>query len=100
MYFLVFARDRPGQLALRMSVKTAHVAHLDGGDSMLRVLQSGPWTDASAKQAGSLLIVQADSQEAVEAFMARDPYMQAELFESVEIRPWVWRRGNPYLSES
>lgn len=97
MFFLAFTHDKKNHLDLRMATKAAHVAHLDRGDPALRVLQTGPWLGSDGKQSGSLLIFSAESQAAVEQFMARDPYAQAGLFESVEIRPWIWNRGNPYL---
>ena len=31
----------------------------------------------------------------VMAFVGNDPYMQAGLFERVEVRPWDWSLGNP-----
>ncbi|WP_207100257.1 YciI family protein [Paracoccus shandongensis] len=100
MFFLAFARDKQGHLALRMSTKEAHVAHLDKGDPAVRLLQSGPWLGSDGTQAGSLLVFAADSRSDVEAFMARDPYAQAGLFESVEIMPWLWNRGNPYRQDA
>jgi uncharacterized protein len=95
MYYLVYARDITGRLGLRRATKAAHVSHLDAGDPAVRVLQTGPWLDKDGEEAGSLLILAADEQNEVEAFMARDPYVQAGLFEAMDIRPWKWSRGNP-----
>lgn len=44
---------------------------------------------------GTLLVIQADSIDAVRAFVADDPYSRAGLFATVEIRPWRWGLGNP-----
>jgi uncharacterized protein YciI len=42
---------------------------------------------------GTLLIVEADEMSAVSEFVADDPYAQAGVFQSVEIRPWAWTLG-------
>ncbi|WP_434666779.1 YciI family protein [Paraburkholderia sp. A3BS-1L] len=97
MYFLVFAGDWPDAHALRSQTKARHSAHLDAGAPGVRVLQSGPWLNGEGREAGSLLIVEAGSQEAVEAFLRADPYFEAGLFAHYAIHPWVWRRGNPFV---
>lgn len=98
MYFVVFATDHPGNSALRARTKARHSEHLDAAADGVRVLQTGPWLDADGNEAGSLLVLEADSLPLVDAFMKADPYAQAGLFSRVEIHPWLWRRGNPYLA--
>ena len=44
---------------------------------------------------GTLLVVEADDIAAVSEFVADDPYSQAGVFRSVEIRPWSWTVGVP-----
>ncbi|SAK76497.1 YciI family protein [Caballeronia ptereochthonis] len=97
MYFLVYATDRPAAHALRARTKSRHSAHLDAGSTDVRVVQSGPWLDSNGAEVGSLLIIEADTAHAAEAFVNADPYAQAGIFERVEIHPWHWRRGNPFL---
>ncbi|MNP73759.1 YciI-like protein [compost metagenome] len=46
---------------------------------------------------GTLLVIEAASLPEVEAFMQDDPYVQAGLFASIQIRPWHWSLGNPEL---
>ncbi|MOA69943.1 YciI-like protein [compost metagenome] len=46
---------------------------------------------------GTLLIIEASSLPEVEAFIQDDPYVQAGLFTSIQIRPWHWSLGNPEL---
>jgi uncharacterized protein YciI len=100
MFFAVIARDLPDSFALRADTKVRHMAHLDAAAPGLRVLQSGPLLDSQGGETGSLLILEADTQAAVEAFLSRDPYVVAGLFAETEVRPWLWRRGNPYLGPS
>lgn len=98
MFFAVIARDHPDSTVLRAQTKARHSAHLDAAEG-LRMLQTGPLLDETGAEVGSLLILAADAIEAVQAFMKTDPYAQAGLFAQVEIHPWAWRRGNPYLAD-
>jgi uncharacterized protein YciI len=98
MYFLVYAADRPAAGTLRARTKSRHSAHLDAGSTDVRVIHSGPWLDSTGAEAGSLLIVEAADLRAVETFIDADPYTQAGLFERIEVHPWAWRRGNPFLA--
>lgn len=98
MFFAVIAKDKPGLSELRAQTKARHKAHLDAAAPGLHVLQSGPLLSPDGVEWGSLLVIEAETAEAVEAFVSRDPYVQAGLFASSEIHPWFWRRGNPYLT--
>lgn len=97
---VVIAADKPGMEALRAQTKERHKRHLDGCAPGLRVLQSGPLLGPDGGERGSLVVVQADSVADVRAFIEADPYSEAGLFASVQIHPWDWRRGNPYLAEA
>jgi uncharacterized protein YciI len=44
---------------------------------------------------GTLLVVEADDISTVSDFVADDPYAQAGVFQSIEIRPWAWTLGVP-----
>lgn len=99
MFFAVIAQDHPDSTALRAQTKARHIAHLDAAAENLAVLQTGPLLDEHDAETGSLLILEADTIETVEAFMKADPYTQAGLFAQMEIHPWAWRRGNPYLTD-
>ena len=100
MFFILLAHDKPGSLELRRQTKQRHMAHLDAAAPSLRVLQSGPLLSAEGAEHGSLLVFEAPDAGTVDAFVKRDPYVAAGLFESYEIHPWAWRRGNPYLSDA
>ena len=49
---------------------------------------AGPFMDAAGQSVGSLLLIEVEDQAAAEAFAAADPYAQAGLFASVEVKPW------------
>jgi uncharacterized protein YciI len=85
MLFVVSWTDRPNALALRLSVREAHLAYArDTG----RIRIGGPFLDAEGNMAGSLMIVEAPDLETVTAWHRDDPYAKAGLFEHSDIRPW------------
>lgn len=86
MLYAIICTDKPGALQVRLDNRDAHLAHIKGSDGA--IVQAGPFLDADEKMCGSLLIFEADDISAAEAWAAEDPYAQAGLFESVEIRPW------------
>ncbi|MDF8357650.1 YciI family protein [Ensifer adhaerens] len=98
MFVVLVATDRPGSMALRARTKERHKQYLDAGAPDLKVLQSGPLLATDGSERGSLIVFEANSVEYVHTFVEEDPYFRAGLFEAIEIQPWDWRRGNPYLS--
>ena len=97
-FFAIFATDKPGQQALRQQIRPAHRDYLRNPHPHRIVVRlGGPTLDHSGRMNGTLLVVEASSFSAVQGFIADDPYMQAGLFEHVEIRPWNWGLGNPEL---
>lgn len=99
MLYAVWATDRPGTQAARQRVREAHRARLrDPGDHPVRVVQAGvTLDDASGAMNGTLLVVQAETLEAVRAFVDGDPYVAAGVYGTIDIRPW--RCGLGPLSE-
>ena len=49
------------------------------------MLLAGPFTDGT----GSLIVVDAESREAVWELLARDPYVVNGVFNRVEVRPFL-----------
>src|SRR5271154_5808293 len=97
MFFVIFATDKSGVHDVREATRAAHRAYLRApGRDGLTVRMAGPTLDMHGRAMnGSLLIVEASSIAEVEAFHRDDPYVQAGLFETSEIRPWNWTIGNP-----
>lgn len=90
MLFAVWARDAQGTLATRERVRPRHRERLRQPQlHPVRVVLAGPtFDDDDARMCGTLLVVEADSIDAVRAFVAADPYVEAGVYESWEIRPW------------
>ena len=94
MLFVAICIDKPDSQKLRLSNRAAHLDYLRLNAQYIKTC--GPFVaeDGGAMN-GSLLIVEADSKASAEAVLARDPYRTAELFQSVEVRPWRWVVGAP-----
>ena len=95
MLFALICKDKPGQLDTRMSIRPAHVDYLDGLNDSGHLKFAGPFLDDDGKPCGSLLVLEADNREGAKAMAEGDPYAQAGIFDSVEIRPWNWTFNNP-----
>jgi uncharacterized protein len=84
--FVASCIDKPGSLDLRMATREAHFTYWKERPGMLRL--GGPFLDDKGDMAGSLMVIEAESLEAVKALNREDPYTRAGLFQSVDIRPW------------
>jgi len=84
MLYAVICRDKPGQLQVRMDTRAAHLGYIEKTGI---VKMAGPFLE-NGEMCGSLVIVEADSLAAAEAWAAGDPYKSAGLFESVKVIEW------------
>jgi uncharacterized protein YciI len=87
MLFIATCADKPDSLAKRMEFRPAHLAYL--ATLGARVRAAGALLDPTAQTPlGSLLIFEAADEAEVRAMLARDPYAEAGLFASVDLKPW------------
>ncbi len=87
MLFAVHCLDKPGHAHVRAANRDAHLANLKALGDTLKA--AGPLlSDDGTQMVGSLLLIDADSRDAVQAICAADPYAQAGLFETTIIRPY------------
>jgi uncharacterized protein len=93
MLFALICTDKPDHLALRTEKRPEHLVYLQSLGDGLKA--AGPFTDDAGSMNGSLVIISAQDRSEAEMIAARDPYAVAGLFQSVEIRPWLWRVKNP-----
>jgi uncharacterized protein YciI len=94
MLFVAICLDKPGSQETRLTNRAAHLDFLRLNAEHIKIC--GPFvSDDGAAMNGSLLIVEAENKKAVETILARDPYQEAKLFQSVDIRPWRWVIGAP-----
>lgn len=86
MLFMIAAFDKPGMLETRLRIRPDHLAYLESFGE--RIKMGGAMLNEDEKPLGSLLIVEAENGEAIEALLAGDPYSKAGVFERIDIRPW------------
>jgi uncharacterized protein YciI len=87
MLFVVTCWDRPAHLQTRLDVRASHLAYLDKVKEQLKL--AGPFLGADGKTAiGSLFIYEAADPAGATTLVEGDPFFKADLFASVEIKPW------------
>lgn len=94
-YFCVHAFDHPGRLDERLRLRDVHRARLRQHDHPISVRIGGPLVDDGGAMIGTMLVVEAENREAVEAFLAGDPYVLAGLFREVTVTGFNWGLGLP-----
>jgi uncharacterized protein YciI len=85
MKFVILGFDGPDGQEKRKIHRPAHLARMESLDAQGRVVLAGPLTD----QAGSLIVIEADSQGEAEAFARDDPYTVGGVFQRVEVHPFL-----------
>ena len=94
MLYTQIGIDRtPDGLERRKTVRREHLAHLAAlGEA---VVMAGPFMSEEdpEKPVGSLIVYEAESIEQVREWIAKDPYTEADVFETVTVRPWNWLFG-------
>ena len=85
MLFVIIGRDGPQAKELRPKLRPDHLAHLDVADRQGRIKLAGPLSDG----AGSLIVVELDSEDEARAMADADPYTRGGVFETVEIHPFM-----------
>ncbi len=94
MLFIATCVDKPDGLAKRMENRPAHLAYLTKLGA--RVRAAGALLDpAGQNPIGSLLVYEAADEAQVRAWLAVDPYAEAGLFASVDLKPWRQAVGAP-----
>ena len=97
MLFVAACTDKPDNLATRTAVRPAHLAYL--AKLGARVRAAGALLDPTMQTPlGSLLIFEAADEAAVRTMVAADPFAEAGLFASVDVKPWRQAVGAPLAS--
>jgi uncharacterized protein YciI len=87
MLFIATCIDKPDSLAKRTGRRPAHLVFLSSLGAKVRA--AGALLDpAGQNPIGSLLILETLDETEVRAILAADPYAEAGLFASVDLRPW------------
>ncbi len=84
MLFAIIGRDGPAGQEKRKLFREEHLEGIEALEREGRIVLAGPFADKS----GSLIVFEAESQEAAKAIAAGDPYVREGVFESYEVRPF------------
>jgi uncharacterized protein YciI len=93
--FVVHALDRPGALPLRLEHYAAHRAYVESDHLHgVNVVMSGPLQSPDGEMMiGSLFIVAAEAQTAVEAFAQGDPFAVEGVWGGISVSRFHRRKG-------
>ena len=87
MPYIIETFDKPNHQAVRQQHRPAHLDFLTQNAALL--LASGAKLhDDGSDLGGGLYVVDLDTREAAQAFIAADPFYQADLFAEVRITRW------------
>lgn len=91
MLFLIYRKDKPGHLQVRLDNHQKHLEHLAPYGE--KIVIGGPTLGFNPikreeEMTGSFLIMDAESWEAVEDFVKSDPFTRAGLFSTTIIERW------------
>ncbi|WP_181784576.1 YciI family protein [Pseudonocardia pini] len=75
-------------------VRPEHREYLRGLVDQEHLVLSGPW--ASGELPGALLLFQADTRDAVEGFVAKDPFTEAGVISEYSVTEWEPVMGSLY----
>lgn len=93
MHFIIHCLDKAGAVQQRLAHYEAHKAYL--GAAPVRIVISGPLLAADQEtMIGSLFLIEAETQQEVQAFHDADPFKKAGIWESVSIHPFLKRMDN------
>lgn len=83
MQFVIKAYDGEGMLDKRMEVRPRHLE----GMQRLRshVICAGGLLDDKGKMKGSMLVMEFESREQLDDYLANEPYVQEHVWETIEV---------------
>ena len=85
MQFIIKAYDGEGMLEKRIAIRSRHFESID--KIRKHVICAGAIRDEAGKMIGSLLVMEYDSREEVDQYIANEPYAQEHVWERIEIEP-------------
>lgn len=94
--YVLHAKDRPGTLQRRLDFYSAHRTFLEDQTESgpVCVVMSGPLqTDDGEVMTGSLLLLEAPDREAVDRFVAEDPFTREGIWGDVNVSRFYRRRS-------
>lgn len=95
MLYAIIAQDVKNTLEQRLNARPAHVARLLQLKEQGRLIIAGPHPAIDSPEpgeagfTGSLVVAEFDSLEAAQEWVDADPYIEAGVYESVTVKPYL-----------
>ncbi len=87
MPYLIETFDKPGQQQLRRDTRDEHLRFLEANKALLLAC-GAKLADDGSDLGGGLYVVDLDTRDEAERFIADDPFSRVNLFERVTITRW------------
>lgn len=93
MTFVIHALDHINSIELRNKHYPEHIENIRGAkDKGITINMSGPLTDGNNNSIGSLLVVEAESRELVDAFVASEPFVLNGVWDKTNVHEFIRRK--------
>ena len=95
MWYVIYSKDREGSLPARKQARAAHLARVEALLEEGRLLLAGPRPAIDSPDPGpagfdgSLIVASFDSLEEAREWADTDPYVEAGVYQSVEVTPFI-----------
>lgn len=90
--FVVTCTDQAGTVEKRLAIRPQHLARLEQLDAEGRLIVAGAMPkDPSNPQAGfygSTIIVDFDDREALDAWLADEPFLKEGVYSHIDVKPF------------
>ncbi len=101
MIYCFVCKDGPQAETLRKDLLQPHLKHIESVVSQLPV--AGYSRDAEGKFLGSLLMIEAENEEAAWDLFNQDPYAKVKIWDSIDVFPFnavagTWVGGVSWLN--
>ena len=87
MPYLIETFDKPGHQQLRRDTRDEHLRYLEANKALLLAC-GAKLADDGSDLGGGLYVVDLDTRDEAERFIADDPFSRVQLFERVAITRW------------
>lgn len=94
MLYAIISEDNPDSLSKRLAARPAHLDRLQVLQNQGRLVLAGPHpavdTEAPGEAgfSGSLVVAEFDSLEQAQSWAAEDPYVDADVYANVTVKPF------------
>lgn len=91
--FIVTCTDKEDTLAQRLATRPAHLERIEKLHAKGQVIMAGPMPknpdNLQEGFFGSTLILDFNTREALDAWLAEEPYLKAGVYSHIDIKPFV-----------